>query len=137
MECGKMSGWSRVKAVVMRVLADHQEHSYGELKAAVVEEDAALLTSHNTLSSVLYHMMKGDSRLIRPRKETYQYLAEEPPCSGGEAEELLDRVDALVREFEESLTAPSYEMSEREFARRKRNYQLGRELRAVIDRYRK
>lgn len=137
MEYGKMSGWSRIKAVVTRVLADHQEHSYGELKAAVLAEDAALLTSHNTLSSVLYHMMKGDSRLIRPRKETYQYLAEEPPRSGGEAEELLDRVDALVREFEEGLAAPSYEMSEREFARRKRNYQLSRELRAVIARYRK
>ncbi len=131
-----MSNWERVRNIVMKTLSDEREHPFAELKEAVRTEDESLLTSPNTLSAVLYQMMKSDARIVRTGKATYQYVGTPAVAEcAADRGSFITRFRKLLQELDEKLESPSYEMSEEEFAEKKKYYQLSKKLHKVVDSY--
>lgn len=134
-----MSKWGTVKEIVMKTLSDGLEHSFAELRDAVTAVDAELLITENTLSAVLYQMMKKDKRIIRTGKAVYRYMTDHCVTDGDEPSELspyeeaLRSLQALIADIDSSIDRPSYDMSEEEFVNKKQLYRLSKALHQAVD----
>ena len=132
----KISNAARIKAVILRVLSDGEEHSFAELKAAVIEEDGTLLTAKNTMSGILYQMLQGSSGVIRSGKAMYRLAGKEEyvqPWAEEGLDALLARLREVLEKMDREIETPSYDMSEGEFAKRRKVYLLSKELHRVLD----
>lgn len=143
----KKSNSARLRDIISSILQDGQPHTFSELKSAILLQDSTLFTSKNTLSAILYQMMKSDPHLIRTEKGIYQYqsnaevedtygnsthkeLDDLPPIS---SEQAIERITSLVSELEQNLRHPDYHMSDKEFHEHKKVYFLIRRLQSIID----
>lgn len=135
-----MSNWSQIQQVIIRVLSDYEEHTFSELKAAVEASDSAELPSKNTLSAVLYQMMKSDCRLIRTGKATYQYRtlskSDAAKESFADLDAVIEQMNILLNDLDSKIIRkPTYEMSIQEFEHQKAANQLSKSLHTSLDAY--
>ena len=140
-----------LKRIIYDIVSDGNPHSYGELQAAILEENPSLLPSSNVLSTALYRISKSDTRFRRIGKASYRFFpspdGEEAPKGAPGATpsegaglppkgwDIVNQVRVLLAALEQDLRQPDYEMSEAEFSACRKLYQLSREVQSVISKY--
>lgn len=134
-----------IRKLILEVLKDGEEHSIGDLKKYIVDQDAELLEVANTLNSVLHYMIKSDSNIIRVTKGVYRYSDIEQPANGngkmiggrkvevGESYcQIIGEIQSICERIEKSLKPLTYELSEEEYQNNKKKYELKRKLESIV-----